>query len=358
MTIVYGQIESLKRIKNTLAQNGIARFNSIGDLNDFSKNYEFETQKIFNQIQHDFNCEIAELEAAKIIYQEKYDYLKNKRTISINNLIKRLSNKCDLIEKSHAKNSIKKTSNIVLLKIIQLTKIILEKNSSLVLRFLSYRLVRRIKKTTKKITQYTLNREEITSNRCVPKLAELAVIKNVVDGLNNLIAGAIGENLVVNEIKKLTDEYVLINDYRLVFNPPMFNKEMNDRIHSIQIDHLVISKSGVFILETKNWSKKSIESLDLRSPVEQINRTSYVLFVLLNRTGRITLNDHHWGEKKIPIYNVIVLIHEKPKVEFKFVKVKTLNELNSYLSYRDSIFNENEVQNIAKYLLEMQTYYN
>ena len=40
MTIVEGQIESLKKIKEILDQNGITRFNSIADISEFIKNYQ------------------------------------------------------------------------------------------------------------------------------------------------------------------------------------------------------------------------------------------------------------------------------------------------------------------------------
>ena len=41
--------------------------------------------------------------------------------------------------------------------------------------------------------------------------------RDVLENLKNLISGAIGENLVVNEIKKLGDDYALINDFNLSF---------------------------------------------------------------------------------------------------------------------------------------------
>ena len=175
----------------------------------------------------------------------------------------------------------------------------------------------------------------------------------MVDGLYTLIAGAIGENSVVNELQKLSDNYYLINDFSVEFNPPIYNKNEDDRIYSIQIDHLLICQSGVFLLETKNWSKQSLTNLDLRSPVEQILRTSYALFVLLNSESKyndISLVDHHWGSKKIPIRNIIVMTYEKPKEEFKYVKVLSLNELNGYIKYFDQIFDETEVKSIFDYL--------
>ncbi len=65
MTIVYGQIESLTRIKETLNQKGINRFNSIDDINEFKRNSDLERQNISNQIEHDLKIEIDGLQADK-----------------------------------------------------------------------------------------------------------------------------------------------------------------------------------------------------------------------------------------------------------------------------------------------------
>ena len=204
------------------------------------------------------------------------------------------------------------------------------------------------------LEKYTFNRKIEIEQRSNEKIAWLEFMRDVVVGLKPLIAGAIGENLVVNEIKKLSNDYILINDFSLRFNPPIYNRKNNDRIFSIQIDHLLISKAGVFILETKNWSKESIQSLDMRSPIEQIRRSSYALFVLLNSDRsdlKIKLSSHHWGERRIPIRNIVVMINEKPNEEFKHVKVKSLSELNGYIEFFEPVFSDNELDEISKELI-------
>lgn len=75
--------------------------------------------------------------------------------------------------------------------------------------------------------------------------------------------------------------------------------------------------------------------------------------MLLNsesKYNRIKLDSHHWGNKQIPIRNIIVMINEKPKEVFKHVKVLSLKELNGYVSYFDPIFNSAEVESIYNYL--------
>jgi hypothetical protein len=197
------------------------------------------------------------------------------------------------------------------------------------------------------------NREEIVSERCKKSLEDLTYTKQVVDGLYTLVAGAIGESSVVKTLQQLSDDCYLINDFSIKFYPPIYNKKENDRIFSIQIDHLLVCQSGIFLLETKNWSKTSVENLDLRSPVKQILRTSFALFVLLNSDSKlndIKLERHHWGAKKIPIRNIIVMINKKPKEEFKHVKVLSLNKLIGYIQYFDQTFNGEEVKEIFEYL--------
>ena len=204
----------------------------------------------------------------------------------------------------------------------------------------------------KKINELDLYKEEIIKSKSAKEINDLDFTKEVVEELSPTIVGAIGENKVVNEIKKLPDDNILINDFSLSFSPPIYNKKEKDRIHSIQIDHLLITKAGVFILETKNWSKNSINSYSLWSPIEQIRRTSYALFVLLKKK-KIRLKWHHWGEKQIPIRSIVVMINEKPKEDFKFVKIKTLKELNSYIAYYDPIFNDRELTKISNYFINL-----
>ncbi len=159
---------------------------------------------------------------------------------------------------------------------------------------------------------------------------------------------------VVKEIEKLSNDYVLINDFRLKFEKPIYNKQNGDRIFSIQIDHLLISPAGIFIIETKNWSKESIKNYNLRSPVEQIRRTSFAMFVVLNRISDKfgSIGVHHWGESQIPIKNLIVMINNKPKNIFKYVRILKLNELNNYISHFDKIYSKSDVNKITEILLD------
>jgi hypothetical protein len=292
MTIVSGKIEPLKRLKETLHNHGIDRFNSIGEINTFLKQYESEKKDIPTTIKYAVD---EEIEALKI---------ELKKAIEIRD-----------------KNKLNKV--LYYLK----TRKLIKKHASLV-----------------------NNYEFIISKRCEDSYRNLEFTKEIIEGLYSTIAGAIGENAVISELQKLSDKHYLINDFSLTFNPPIFNKLENDRIYSIQIDHLLICQSGIFVLETKNWSAQSIKNLDLRSPVEQIKRASFALFVFLNSDNNRGLVHDHWGSKKIPIRNIIVMTNKAPKSDFQHVKVLPLDKLNGYISYFDEIFDETEVESIFNYL--------
>ena len=150
---------------------------------------------------------------------------------------------------------------------------------------------------------------------------------------------------MVKEIKKLSDDYALINDFNLSFSRPIFYKKQNQRIYSVQIDHLLISKAGIFVIETKNWSKSSVNTISLRSPIEQIERSNFALYVYISEN--ITLNEHHWGEQRVPIRNLIVMINNKPRGQFKYVSVKLLRELNDYIKYFEPVLTDKQFNRIV-----------
>lgn len=187
-------------------------------------------------------------------------------------------------------------------------------------------------------------------------LSELDRKKQTIDRLNAYIYGALGEHKVVKALAALPDDYILINDFSVTLSPALYNRKENDYIKSVQIDHILIAPSGIFLIETKNWSEKSVNDASLRSPVRQIMRNSYVLFMLLNNemsTVPLFLEKHHWGNKRISIKNLIVLTNTKPKEAFQYVKVLTVDELVRYIMHFEPTYSPTETQHIAKYLLRI-----
>ena len=77
------------------------------------------------------------------------------------------------------------------------------------------------------------------------------------------------------------------------------------------------------------------------------------MFVILNNGMLQGIGSHHWGERRIPVRNLIVMINHKPKTDFKYVKVLRLHELLRYISYFDETYSGKDVNMISKKLLKL-----
>lgn len=71
--------------------------------------------------------------------------------------------------------------------------------------------------------------------------------------------------------------------------------------------------------------------------------------MLLNKfnLSGLKLNNHHWGNKKIPIKSIIALINNKPNQDFQYVKILTISELVGYIQYFNTSLSINEIKSIA-----------
>ncbi|MBS7253258.1 nuclease-related domain-containing protein [Flavobacterium branchiicola] len=219
----------------------------------------------------------------------------------------------------------------------------------------NYETKKALSRKNKRFEYLTSNFQDAISESSFLDLQTFEKKKEIIENLKNTIYGAIGEQKVENTLKKLSDDYILINDFCCTFKPPIYNKSNNDHICSIQIDHLLLSPAGIFLIETKNWSTNSINNSDFRSPVQQILRTNFALYnIMNNEINKINQNfaHHYWGRKKVPIKNIVLFTNTKPIEEFQFVKILTLDELLPYIKYFNPSFLVEETEMIADFLLK------
>ena len=347
MAKIFGITESLKSLKSELNGKGINRFSSVKQIKDFLSNYKLEKNTILKNESDKLDEEYFKTSSnlKKLII--KRDKIINSENDRIDNKISDLNEKIEIIKSRNVNFIIKLFLKIKLYSLNkQLNKLISTKSSLIDL------LVKDVNKNIKSdelfIKTYKKDKQNLIKKGAKSQLDELKYTRDVLENLKNLISGAIGENLVVNEIKKLGDDYTLINDFNLSFSDPKYYKKQDDWIYSAQIDHLLISKAGIFLIETKNWSRKSVDTISLRSPIKQIQRSNFALFIYISEN--ISLNEHHWGEQTIPIRNLIVMINNKPTGRFKYVAVKLLKELNDYLKYFEPVLTQSQYEKVIRQL--------
>lgn len=356
MSKIFNMIGSLSTLRSQLEDNNINDFKSLKEVIDFQNSFSTLRQQLIthheNLIEQEkvqLNTELQQLEGSIELQKQQSENL--------------LSSEIDKLKQQLNISTNNTSTNVFKI----LTKKIKQWNCKRQLRSKERNFEVEVKKSINKLLdnrEFKNNRYQFISsqfNLAVEQssqvsLSEIDRKKSVIDKLSSFIYGALGEQKVVKTLEVLSDEYFLINDFEVCFSPAIYNRQENEYIKSIQIDHLLVAPSGIFLIETKNWSEKSLENLSLRSPVKQIKRTSFVLFKLLNNemsNSHLRLAKHHWGDKKISIKNLIVFTTTKPKEEFQYVKILTLNELLGYINYFKPIFSNYETQRIAEFLLKI-----
>jgi hypothetical protein len=350
MCKIYNTVGSLTTLKSHLDRNNIYDFKSLKEVVDFQNSYTTYRKQLIsnheNLIEQEKNMLKGDLQQLALSIEVQKLQSEKRLTDEIEKLRQKLNYEPTNLFQKLTKN----------LRLWNYKKIIKNKEQNFDLE---------VKKSISTLVEtYEVNKiryQFINSqfNDAVREsyrhpLSELERKKTIIDGLNSFIYGAYGEQKVVKTLEELSDEFFLINDFTVSFSPAIYNRQEDDYIKSVQIDHILVAPSGIFLIETKNWSEKSLANLNLRSPVQQIKRTNFVLFKLLNNeisNYHLRLDRHHWGEKKIPIRNLIVLTNNKPKEEFQFVKILSVDELIGYVKYFKPIFSNAETQRIADFLI-------
>ena len=159
------------------------------------------------------------------------------------------------------------------------------------------------------------------------------------------IFGKAGEFWTKRELKKLNNEYIIINDVMI--------ETSDGRTH--QIDHIVISKYGIFVIETKhynatlqgddyvkNWTYKTRKKTHyIKNPVHQ----NYGHVLALKEILNIEENK----------FISIVCITSNTKIKIDSVKVvfvdKLLEKIKSYnikiIDNKEEIYNKIKLSNIT-----------
>lgn len=353
MAKIYGQIDSLKQLLSILNSNGINFLKSLEDIKTFRHEYNNNNLKLVEEVKIEYELELSnakiELETLQTDYLTK---IKNRERELI-------------IERDNIQDAIKlipegKIGIFCKIK-NEFKRIHLEKRKRILTNqfegelkkpYLS--LEKTIRIADEKIKYFENNKNSINSKRISQKTMMIRSAKNILEEYNKLFIGAIGEQQAVDELAKLPDSYHIINNFKLNFYKPIYNRNTGETILSVQADHIVVGPTGVFLVETKNWSQESIKNENLYSPVDQIKRSSYALFIYLNNAVNkrvLSLARENWGKKKVSIRNIILMVRGKPNKEFQFVKLLNLPEVCSYITYFDKMYDDEEVQNIVEYLM-------
>ncbi len=173
--------------------------------------------------------------------------------------------------------------------------------------------------------------------------------KNNVDDIRKMKAGRKGEDMVLNQIQnRLNDYYYVLNDCTI-----------QGSSGKAQIDHLIISDTGIFVVETKNYMGKiegsaaankvlqtkqnkngSIEKISLSNPVSQNEYHCKILKEFL-KIYKIEIDESLIKSIIIFANNytevIITDVNENAYVGKIFDSIQYITDFRSPLSIQDSV---------------------
>lgn len=159
--------------------------------------------------------------------------------------------------------------------------------------------------------------------------------------VNILRTGTRGEIKVIEEIAKLDHSHHILCGVRL-WLPYYVTYNGKKNLRSAQMDLVVVSPKGVFMIEVKNWSNDFAQNNNHSlNPYEQTERAGRVLWIELQNVI-----------KNVRVTNVLLSIKGNLQYNQNYpaVFVSSLNRINQFLEQRQDILSEKEVEKIVKNL--------
>ena len=150
-------------------------------------------------------------------------------------------------------------------------------------------------------------------------------------------AGAKGENKVLARLSELSDDYHVLCGLRIGL-PHTIRYRGQKNLRSAQMDFVVVSKKGVFVIEVKNWSDDYVENHSGFSPYEQTDRAGRVLWVAM----RSILMD-------VRITSVLLSVRGNMQYDrnYRTVLVSSLERIKWFLEKEQDSLSEKEVERIV-----------
>ncbi len=97
-----------------------------------------------------------------------------------------------------------------------------------------------------------------------------------------------------------------------------------------------------------------MENTDLFSPIRQLKRSNYAIFMSLNQavSGESLANfSHHWGDRRISPKSILCLINHRPNQEFQYVTTLSENQIANHVMNQRQTFSQIEVNSLVENLL-------
>ena len=155
-------------------------------------------------------------------------------------------------------------------------------------------------------------------------------------------SGAYGEIQVLNELKKLDDNYHIFCDVNKTLRDYVRYRNVRN-LKSAQMDFVVVGPTGIFVIEVKNWGEDYLKQHYGLNPHEQVDRAGLVLWIYLKE---------HSFFFKPRITKVLVSIQHNLQYNsyYKSVFVKDINNIKYFIQNNINILSDSEIRKVVTLL--------
>ncbi len=350
MAKIYGQTGSLTQLIDEFARAGMGAFESMDDIRSFRDNCRNSINHIRKHCSEILKKEVVDLESQCRQLSLNIDHEIKERDAFLRNVLKETK---EALAENESRNMLMRLFFYFRKRKLTRRRNVLENSFEKVLRKPFRKVFAKIDSIRAEIDDRKNNVKDWVEYYAASDIKKQQKILAFFEKHTYLFYGAEGEERVIRELSRLPDEYAVIDDYKLKFSRPMYDRNNDDRIYSIQIDHVVVGPTGLYLVETKNWSKGSVDSPELFSPIRQLRRGNFAVFVLLNQAverGDIDNFSDHWGDRKISPKMILCLVNHKPNQEYQYVKTLSVGQTASYITSQRQVFSQKEVMSLIEYL--------
>ena len=246
MCKVYNQVGSLTTIKTKLHNHSINDIHSTNELISFQKNYLDVRQQIISNCSLLIEQEKKDLNNEIVLLSDFIETCRSEYTKDLLSELEQLKQKLDKLSSTRS-NFFERITAYIQKNSIQNRIRAIETNFDSQIAKMLQSHTNLFTKKKRRIEYIDHNFEKTLQESTYSQLRELERKKAIVDELITSVYGAIGEQKVSKELEHLSDDNILINDFSCSFHPPIYNKQEDDYIKSVQIDHILVAPAGVFL---------------------------------------------------------------------------------------------------------------
>lgn len=198
-------------------------------------------------------------------------------------------------------------------------------------------LTKPVSKQKQELEKYLQGKNSYVKSRVAFIEEQLACVTRLIE--KGEAGGAAAELEVIAKLQQLSDEWIVLNDVNLTSD--QWHYFQGEHLKTAQLDHVAIGPGGVFIIETKNWSREFVEKGEFHNPYSQIERAKKLCGIILSKQGAPT--------KIRGIISTRTHMPEKPS-NSKSV-IKKCEELTNYLLWFDQELTPSEIKRVTSILL-------